>query len=336
MVLLMAVAVWRMRVTGENPGGDVVRPPVLPSAPKAAPEARAMATASPAADAGLPKAGQVVARFGWGAGNGNLGRDRPQEGNPEGPMSVTIDSKGTSSVLDQVNRRVVRVDKAGQRLPSIELPLQAPQDLVVAKDGTTVVMDRLVDKSIALISPDGVLRGELPLLGKGLREGGAATGVFTDGDSVYVERTHGDSVRIGSVAGVKDVERPEIPGRPARDGRSYLTASIASGKVLLTVIDASTRAHRFTRQYSLAGPVSSLVLLDADVRGVVYVGAMVGPEVQVLCVDALDGHPMGTTAVPASASADEAFRELAVSDDGEILALLRDEAGAELRRFRCP
>ena len=78
------------------------------------------------------------------------------------------------------------------------------------------------------------------------------------------------------------------------------------------------------------------MLLDADVRGVVYVGAMVGPEVQVLCVDALDGHPMGTTAVPASASADEAFRELAVSDDGEILALLRDEAGAELRRFRCP
>ena len=336
MVVLMGVALWRIKVTGENPGGEVVRPPASPTAPKPATEELVKAP-SARLDGGTPNAGQVVARFGWGSGDDNLGRDRPREGNPEGPMSVTIDSKGTTSVLDQVNRRVMRVDSAGRRLAPIELPLQAPQDLVVARDGTTVVKDRLVDKSIALLSPEGVLRGELPLLGKGMPEGGAATGVFTDGDSVYVERTHGDSVRIGSLAGVKDLERPEIPGRPARDGRSYLTASVASGKVLLTVIDASTRAHRFTRQYSLARPVTSLVLLDADVHGVVYVGAMVGREaVQVVCVDALDGHPMGTTSLPASPSADEAFRELAVSDDGDILALLRDEAGAELRRFRCP
>ena len=106
---------------------------------------------------------------------------------------------------------------------------------------------------------------------------------------------------------------------------------------MLTVIDASTRAHRFTRQYSLSAPVTSLVLLDGDAHGVVYIGAAVQPEaVQVLCVDALDGHPLGLASIPANTSADETFRELAVSDDGEILALLRDEQGADLRRFHCP
>ena len=37
-----------------------------------------------------------------------VGRDRPKEGNPEGPMSFAVDGRGRMHVLDQVNGRVVR------------------------------------------------------------------------------------------------------------------------------------------------------------------------------------------------------------------------------------
>jgi len=343
--VVAAVAVWRLWRTGEDPTGEVR----VASAPDSTPAVATLSGAKTKTAAEKPDAGSTaparskntVATFGWGSGEDQLGRDRPQEGNPEAPMSLTVDSKGNTWVLDQVNKRLVRVDRQGRRLSPIAVPVQAAQDVVVAPDGTTAVIDRLVDKSVAIIAPDGTLVGELPLVGKGMPEGGAATGVFLDGDSVVVERAHGDSVKLGSLRGVKDPERPQLPGRPTRDAQSYLTASIGkarAGTVLLTAIDSSTRAHRFTREYSLQRPVRALMLLDGDRHGVLYLGALVtDPEVvTVLCLDGRDGHPLGQLQVPANVSADETFRELAISDDGEIYALMRSEEGAELRRFTCP
>jgi hypothetical protein len=108
---------------------------------------------------------------------------------------------------------------------------------------------------------------------------------------------------------------------------------------MLTVIDAKTRAHRFTRQYSMpGGALRALVLLESDAHGVVYLGAAMTSSdlVQIICVDALDGHPLGVTQVPSNRSADETFREFAVSDDGQIVALVRSEEGAQLRSYECP
>ncbi len=336
MLVLVAVAVWRLWRTGEDAVGAVQPSDEAALVKRSTPKVAVLVTAVDAGAVLVPSSKNTVVRFGWGSGVNELGRDRPAEGNPEAPMSVTVDSKGNAWVLDQVNKRLVRVDKAGQRLASVPLPLQAAQDVAVAPDGTSVVLDRLVDKSVAIIDADGVLKGELPLIGKGMREGGASTGVFIDGDSVVVERAHGDSVRLGSMAGVRDEKREEVPGRPTRDGQAYLTASLAKGRVLLTVIDSPTRAHRFTREYTLQAPASALVLLDSDRRGVLYLGAMVAPAaVTVLCLDARDGHPLGQVQLPANTSADETFREFAVSDDGEIYSLLRSEEGAELRRASC-
>ncbi len=221
--------------------------------------------------------GEVVARFGWGSGEGRLGRSRPQEGNPEGPMSLTTGRNGAVVVLDQVNQRMVRLDRNGKVLGTTSLPVQAAQDVVLAKDGTAVVLDRLADRSLAIIGPDGAIKGELALVGKGLPEGGAATGVFLDGDDVYVEREHGDLVRAGTTAGVNDPLRPEVPGRPTRDGRTFLSATLvdrAGGTLTVTAIDRPSREHRFTRQYGLGHPAVALVLLDADAAGTFYVGAL--------------------------------------------------------------
>lgn len=298
--------------------------------------------------AALPAGAEVIARFGWGSGDEALGREHQPEGNPEGPMSLTVGADGSIFVLDQVNQRLVRLDAKGKRLSSTPLPLQAAQDVVVTKDGTALVMDRLVDKAVAVIGPDGKPKGELPLEGKGLTEGGASTGLFNDGDDVLVEREHGDLVRIGKSDGTKDAERGEVPGRPSKDGASYLTAVIvdpARGLFSLTAIAKASLEHRFTRQVSFGQAILALVMLDSDAAGLSYVGAHAElpgstPEaprlgIVVLCLDGRDGATLGRTSFPANAVADESFRELSVGSDGSILFLRRTTEGAQLERHRC-
>jgi streptogramin lyase len=203
VLLVVGWALWNRR---PRPGSiELIEDVTVADAGRAAVEKKAPIAKVTSVDAGVPEArtgpGQVLAKFGWGSGEGNLGRSRPDEANPEAPMSLTVDSLGQVWILDQVNERLVKLDRAGKPVGTVPLTVQSAQDVVVAPDGTALVMDRLVDKSIALIGPDGKPRGELPLIGKGLEESGASTGLFTDGKDVFVEREHGDSVRIGSTSG---------------------------------------------------------------------------------------------------------------------------------------
>jgi hypothetical protein len=304
-------------------------------------------------DAGEPwsgaRAGQVgPAMFGWGSGPGELGRSAPQEGNAEAPMSLAVDGSGSAWIVDQVNGRLMKVDRSGATVSTVPLPVQAAQDIAVAKDGTMAVMDRLADKAVALVSPSGEVLGELKLQGKGLAEPGGATGVFIDGDDVYAEREHGDMVRLGSTRGVRDAERPEVPGRPSRDGHSWLSAAIGDrqgGTVLVTVIDRPSRAHRFTRSVSVGQGVVAIDLLDSDASGVIYLGALVELEgstpeqprfgIAVLCLDPLDGRSIGRASTDANTVPGETFRELVVPDEGGVVFLRRTEQSARLERLTC-
>jgi hypothetical protein len=320
----------------------------------ATPALKAMrARAEKLTDGGVPDSAandpRSIAQFGWGAGKGQLGRHRPKEGNPEGPMSLTLDKAGNSFVLDQVNGRVVKLDAHGNPIGTQQLTVQAAQDMAVAKNGNLLVMDRLVDKTVAVMGADGKSLGELPVGGRGVPDTGKLTGVFVDGDNVYVEREHGDLVRIGDTGGKADPNRPEIPGRPTRDGLSYISAQIsdgAHGRVAVTEIDRASGDHRFTRDVPLGMPVLMIALLDTDLQGIIYlatVGERPGPTsaspaiavLDLLCLDPLDGRPLGRAETAANTSADETFREMTVQDNGGVVYLYRTEAGAELRRLDC-
>ncbi len=263
-------------------------------------------------------------------------------------MSLTADVAGTLVIVDQVNGRLLKVERSGKPAGEVPLPVQSAQDVAVAKDGTVAVMDRLVDKAIGLIGPDGRPRGELKLAGKGFAEPGGATGVFVDGADVYAEREHGDLVKLGTTNGVADAQRPEVPGRPSRDGHGWLTASLGDrqeGTVLLTFIDRPGLAHRFTRAVPFGAPLVALNLLDSDERGVIYLGALVElagstPEaprfgIELACVDALDGHLLGRARTDANTVPGETFRELVVLDEGGVVFLRRTEQGAGLERLTC-
>ncbi len=367
-VLIVALAFWFIR---RGRGSEPPTEPVVATGPSSAADASARADASratarpsapmsPNAPAtpvpvalapsdGGPTQGREFANSPWGSQLGQLGHDRPQEANPEGPMSLTTDAQGNVWVLDQVNHRLVRYDRDGRAAQAVPLTQGAPQDVAIGRDGTVAVLDRHADQNVSVVGPDGTARGSLPLAGRGIPESGGVTGLLVDGNDVYVEREHGPLVRIGDLAGTVDTARPEIPGRPTRDGQSFLTAGLidpAAGRFYVNSIARDTRDHRWTRELQIQFVLMSILLLDSDRAGTIYTAVLGTPPgseethgahdvVALMCLDPTDGHPIGQTVLPPNTLPEETFRDFAVLDEGGVVYQVRDEHGVSLRRYNC-
>lgn len=285
--------------------------------------------------------GEVRLAAKWGAGQGELGRERPQEGNPEGPMSFAF-AGDDMFVLDQVNGRLSKFDKKGKLQRTIDTKSTTIQDLTVAKDGSVIALDRLADKTISVYDANGKKTGEHPLSGGKVGETGLVTGVFSDGKDIYVEKEHGALVHVGTTDGKAADDTKELAGRPSKDGALLLTAVIAApreGRLVLNAIDRTTGSLRFARQINVPRPAKSIVLLDSDAKGTIYLGAACGPSdnvAEIACLDSKDGHVLGRVDVPLSTLPEETFRDFVVTDDGSIVYALRTEDGVEYRAVRCP
>lgn len=301
------------------------------------------------APSAVASAGRSSIEIPWGTGSGALGKKNPSEGNAEAPMSIVVDANGITWVLDQVNGRIVRYGKDGKVLDTIPLSLRGAQDLALTKDGNVVVMDRIADKQLAILGPDGKLKGTLSLEGKNLAEGGAATGVFVDGDKVYVEKEHESLVKVGDTKGNADPDREEIPGRPTRDGTGYVRAwlgEVPGVRAFVTVSNRDPKAQRFTRQFTTPFMATGIALLDTDRAGIIYfgvVGAKMSPSgeqegaafVTVYCLEPMHGAPIGQTTVEANTGAEETFREFTVLDSGGAVYMKRTESGVSLVPIDC-
>lgn len=355
VILLLAVALVIARLRSEDPktskGATTASTAAQPTGqPQPTSPTTSFSTPRPTPPPTLasapppPGPSQLLLRAKWGSGEGELGRSRPNEANPEGPMSLAVGPNGETYVLDQVNGRIVRIGKDGKVLGTIPSPVKAPQEIAVAKDGSLLVADRLVDKAVSIIGPDGKVRGALTLEGKGMPEGGAMTGLFVDGDSVYAEREHQQLVKLGDTKGNADPLRTEIPGRPSRDGTFFVSAYLQDPRTAVYV-NATTRApeaHRFTRSITLGYEAIGIVGLDTDRAGIIYlavVGSTTGDEsgatVSLFCLDPEHGAPIGAAQLPANTMPEETFRDLAVLDGGGALYVLRSESGVEVMRVDC-
>jgi hypothetical protein len=298
-----------------------------------------------ASDAAAEKGPDVFFSATWGSTRmDELGRMRPSEANPEAPMSVSMDSQGRMYVLDQVNGRVLRVGADGK--PESIIPLkqqEAAQDMAVTKDGKVAVLDRYSSKSIVMYDAKGNPLGEIPLEGEGLEQTGLVTGVFVDGDDVYVEKEYGPLQRVGTTDGKPATEPGEIPGRPSRDGQSFINAGVIdmpAGRMYVSAIDRPTMQHRFTRELRQGAEIHGILMLDSDKLGTIYVATLLeqeGKEAVILtCLEPLRGFPMGNVVLPVNTMPEETFRDLAVLDEGGVIYSVRTEQGVSYQRYDCP
>ncbi|MFO0579560.1 MAG: hypothetical protein U1A78_36645 [Polyangia bacterium] len=332
------------------PAADVAATAPAPGPAPAAVPAPAAASAPPTAEAAGGRArGEVVVRGTWGSAPGQFGRRREAESSPEGPMALWAGAPGELLVLDQINRRVERY-RDGRRVGGLLAGGDTMQDLAVGPEGRVALLDRFVDKSVQVYSPDGKLQNEVTLAGAAIPEPGLVTGVFADSDGFYVEREHGTVVRIADGSGASLSERQELPGRPSRDGHLILAAALldrAAGTVRVRAFQRATLQPLWERAVQLEAPVLHILLLDSDRSGRVYVAAAIGhedPNPPYKLVDEsitavrLDsgGSERGRLHLPPLPDADEAMRPLAVDDSGDLFVMAPTPQGLELRRYRFP
>ncbi len=302
--------------------------------------------APPAGEEEVAPPREVFARATWGGGRGQLGRSRPEEANPEAPMSLAEGADGSVIVLDQVNRRLVRYDQNGEEAGTSPLTMSEPQDIATAPDGTAAVLDRLVDRTVTIVSPDGRTLGTLPVEGEGIPEAGGVTAVMVDGDDVFVERENGPLVRIGDLSARPAQERTEIPGRPTRDGLSYILAGLVeapAGRFFVSSIERSSREHRFTRELTVPLILRQILLLDTDNAGIIYVAVAGTPygaeeeveEVRLLCLMPNDGSTIDGAVLPPNTDPEETMREMIVLATGGVLYSMRSDEGVTIGRFDC-
>lgn len=339
--------------TGARPAPGEKAPSPSPSAAAAnqAPAPQTGRVVLPPSERATPSE-SVFFQGPWGSGEGQFGRLKANESNPEAPMSLSVDRQGNVYVLDQVNGRISRFDKEGKVLPPIPVTQQVPRDLAISPTGTLLVMDNLRDNTVAVLGPDGQALGELPVPGKNLERSGQALGVFADSSGVYVERAQGMAVRVGDAAGNVDPERPLLDGRPSRDGSSLLSMAVIqmpAGRFWVRSLERSTGQMKFMREYVLPTPLLQLSLLDSDVTGRIYVAAHVGREqfdpatheshwadqsVQLLCLSPM-GEVQKVLSLPANTMGEESVRDLTVRDDGLILYMHRTQEGVRLLQYSC-
>ena len=243
----------------------------------------------------------------WGNQPGEFGRLRREEGNAEAPMSLAA-SVGKLCVLDQVNERV----QCFPGVTSTRLSVRAAQDLKLSRDGTPVVLDRLGDQEVVVMSD--------PPLRFPIAKGGTSSGLFLDGRDIYVEHDHETLTRVGSLDGV--VTPLTLPGRPTRDGAALLKAAIVDplqGRFYVSALERASLAQRFSRELSLPPPLLSLDLLDSDKQGIVYVAANDGAVVTLICLNGTTGATLGTVSLQASDQPDETFQSFTVLDEGGVI-----------------
>jgi hypothetical protein len=281
----------------------------------------------------------VLLRAKWGSGKNELGRDRPQEGNPEAPMSLAVTADGMI-VVDQINGRLMKYDAQGRLERSIDAT-PTTQDVAVGKDGTIATLDRLSEHKVVVYDRGGRKSAELHLSGERVGETGLVTGVFVDGKDVYVEKEHGVLVHVGTTDGQPSDEQKELVGRPTKDGALLVSAVLSaprSGVAMVNGIDRKSGALRFARAVQFPAPAREIVMLDSDARGIVYLGVSAGPEgiAEIACMHPSDGHVIGRVDVQLSTTPEETFRDFAVRDDGTIVYALRGEDGVSYATARCP
>jgi hypothetical protein len=290
--------------------------------------------------------GKVVIQGGWGGQPGQFGRRADPESNPESPMALAVGKNGEVQVVDQVNRRVQRF-KDGKPVGQIPVGGDTVQDLAGGPEGRTVLLDRLADRNVSVYDKDGKLISETSLVGKGIDEGGAATAVFADDDGVWVEREHGSSVRVADANGNADPNRPELPGRPTRDGRMAVTAALLdrmAGTMQVNAYDRSSGQLSWSAPIQLPAPIWRIVLLDSDDQGMVYVAADTGHETSAEPFEIYDegitvvrlgagGAVRGTLELPPISTPDETFRPLSVGGDGSIYEMLSGPQGVQVTQY---
>ncbi len=320
------------RASGDAKADDAAEP--------AGPEAIATAgAASVELPAAALSAGKLLATFGAGSGEGQLGFFEPgpgddtgDAGDDEGPAAIGVDGEGRVYLLDAVNDRVLRLDAATGAVTGTFPTEQGlvPLDLGVAADGSfAVVYANGGAQELVLTSPQGT-RVAVAALDDALTP---VTQLFVEPGRVVIEH---DELRCypvvqgGRAVPVAEQRAGELPGAPTGAG-SANGALVGDHTAIVRLFDpegfllreATIQGDARILSMPVLRPIADgglvVVLLREAGEGATYHAARFSPELEV-----------EATASFAPALSRGLSRDLAVAPDGTLYQLLLDDAGASV------
>lgn len=281
----------------------------------------------------------------WGFTKDSLGRLRPEEGNPEGPMSFSVDDEGRLLVLDQVNARL-QVFEDGTWVRSIPVPAETLHDFAMAPDGRIAVLDRFSGDEVVFISDRGKVESRVRLTGLEIPEGGLATGLFSRPDGTWVEVEHERLVQVADERGQPVASRRTLPGRPSRDGRWLLQALREGPDAAVVLVRPASDPEAvpvLLARVEFLLPVLQLTALESDRAGRVYLAAIIArfdesdptrviEEYEPVVVLSPEGRELGRVVFPPRTLPEESLVPIRVSPAGAIYQMAFTEEGVVFRR----
>lgn len=199
-----------------------------------------------------------------------VGKVARTEAMSEGPMSFAVSEQGEAWVLDQVNHRVLGINTKGTPTRTIDIDKTSVfDDLIQPAPGHLVLLDRLKSKRLIVLSTDGKVVVQLPLVGKGIDNPGLITELFYRPDGVWVEVESYYSVKLLNRS-LKPCERQVLQGRPVSNHRRLRAYLNDQGGMVVSV---GSRLRRLPdRSVSVYGtlPLQHILVCDMDAKGNVH------------------------------------------------------------------
>lgn len=293
-----------------NTAADETTAPAPAATPGEAPDTEAavaadQSAADTAVATGAPNkatvsTGQLFAQFPWGKGDGQVGRMNPGEGLDRGPEALAVAPDGRVAVLDSVNRRIVVLGSDGKTQGTLRVSLTNPRFLAVSNE-RLAVLDPDDSKRVLLLDWSGqvLVDRSVPASDQ------PATGLFIEGDNVWMETGHASCLLLTKETTSKRTPTEERVGRPLGfgDRTTWLSARVGSrngsqlrqaavsqylqaeslsdpeqlyGAVILKVSEnglTASSVEEGAADADFGQPIEHLVSFDQDAQGRILLGA---------------------------------------------------------------
>ena len=220
-----------------------------------------------------------------------VGIDQPEEGNPEGPSSFTVDAQGTVHILDQVNARIQVFSQTGALLGAVPISSTVFEDIELDGKGGYLLVDKSEREAVVFIDGTGAEKGFIRIVGGPISSAGDVTGIYRTTDGIWLEIDDAALVQIADAAGNPVQTRTTELGRRDADGRIVLISIDGTNDVILTSRTSARADSTELGRIHFDMTVSHVSAFEYDADGNVLVGVETvteGTEAQQFEVQAIE------------------------------------------------
>lgn len=199
----------------------------------------------------------------WGAGKTTVQKLDGNEGASFGPMDFAIGLDGTVWLLDQQQHRLAQFGPLGNWLSEIRIPSDTYFGLEITRDGSFVIMDKLVRREIMVLDTNGNVKSTASLKEPGMPESGHITGLFAFDDGIWVEydNTYRNKIMDSQY---RPCQVETLRGRPVALGIDLMGALDRRGGAMVWLEDRTGHQNTVTHKVTTDHPIARIVSLQAD------------------------------------------------------------------------